>query len=128
MAKKIDNLQARIEYAQEKRDRQRAYWRKQDRKERSERRSGVLNVIFVILLLFALIGVLSNRELLTFKGFLEFLKTCPALPMDFLQINLEGTIPVLSFLGTLVNAITFILTCIVNALTIILWFLRALFL
>lgn len=103
-------------------------WRKADRKEASNSRQSILTIVLMILLCFAVIGVLSNKDIMTFRGFLEFLQTCPSIPLDFLQINLEGTIPILSFLGTLVNAITFILTCIINALTMVFWFLRALFL
>lgn len=125
------------EFKQEKRKRTIASWKKQDRKESHDNHVTVFNLILIILLVISLIGILTNGEILTFKGFLSFLQSCPSFKLDLLSIP---QIPISNWgvfqtLGTilngfvlLLNALTFIFMAIVNALTIIVWFLKFVFL
>lgn len=125
------------QFKQEKRKRIIASWKKQDRKESHDNHVTVFNLILIILLVISLIGILTNGEILTFKGFLEFLQSCPNFSFDLLSIP---QIPVANWgifevLGNIlngfvlmINALTFIFMAIVNALTIILWFLKFVFL
>lgn len=125
------------QFKQEKRKRTIASWKKQDRKESHDSHVTVFNLILIILLVISLIGILTNGQILTFKGFLSFLQTCPSFKLDLLSIP---EIPIANWgvfqvLGTIlngfvlmINALTFIFMAIVNALTIILWFLKFVFL
>lgn len=112
-------------------------WQKADRKASRERAGGVLTLIIIVLLVVSIIGVLNNAEILTFKGLLEFLQGCPSFELDLLALPqiptvhwgifqvLAGMINGVIFL---INALTFILMAITNALAIILWFLKFVFL
>lgn len=137
MAKKTYDYTNQKDFVAEKKKRTIASWRKQDRKESHDNHVTVFNLILIVLLVISLIGVLKNGEILTFKGFLSFLQSCPSFELDLLAIP---TIPVSNWgifevLGTIINgfvlminALTFIFMAIINALTIILWFLKFVFL
>lgn len=125
------------QFKQEKRKRTIASWKKQDRKESHDNHVTVLNIILILLLVISLIGILTNGDILTFKGFLTFLQSCPSFKLNLLSIP---EIPIADWgffqvLGSIlngfvlmINALTFIFMAIVNALTIILWFLKFVFL
>lgn len=99
---------------------------------------GIVGLVGLLLLMFGLISYLSGKPPVTFQGFLEFLQTCPAIDItEVLSIPQIATANwgifqvIGSFINgiiTIINALMFIVTCIVNAVSIILWFLQYLFL
>ena len=128
MAKKDYTNMTSQEFQAEKKSRTIKSWQKQDRAESSEKRLGVFNLIILVLMIFAVFAVLNNRELLTFKGLLQFLQTCPQIDLDFLSIPTNSTFPLLNFFGNAINAVTFVLKCSLNAIMVFIWLLRELFL
>ena len=112
-------------------------WQKQDKKESQEAAIGVLKLIFIILLLFVIVGALRNQELFTFKGLLELLQNAPQISLEWLNwetINL-GDWGLFNFLRDffnffieIINILAFAGTCLMQALLYVLYFIKALLL
>lgn len=112
-------------------------WQKQDKRDRQESTIGVLKLITIILLFFAIVGALRNQELFTFKGLLDLFQNAPQIDLSWLNwetINL-GDWGLFNFLRDffnffieIVNVLAFAGTCIVQALLYVLYFIKALLL
>lgn len=112
-------------------------WRKQDKKETQESAFGVLKLIFLILLIFAVVGALRNQDIFTFRGFLDLLQNAPQIDLGWLNwetINL-GDWGLFNFLRDffnffieIINVLAFAGTCIVQAILYVLYFVKALLL
>lgn len=114
--------------------------RLQDRKIRVHRFDstlGVFKIVFAILLGIAVISVLLGKPIVTFSSFLEFLQTCPQIPLDWLDwsaltlgdwgiFNVFRNFIMMNI--SFVNFLAFISTALLNFVTMVLWFFKWLFL
>lgn len=92
-------------------------------------------VLFLILFLISFIRLLFNSEVVTFTGFLDFLTTCPtiSLPTSFYDVlslsNVDWGIfnfarNFIGFFGNSLSFIVFIITNLINCLSVVFWFLK----
>lgn len=97
----------------------------------------ILTIVFALLLVSALLGVLLNRESFTFAGLLEFFQTAPTVNFNFLDWTAVtlGDWGAFNFLRDFINffldifnVIAFLGACLLQVLSYVLWFFKALFL
>ncbi|HBP44123.1 MAG TPA: hypothetical protein DD621_05640 [Clostridiales bacterium] len=92
-------------------------------------------IIFLLLLVISFVRLLFNSSLVTFTGFLDFLTTCPTItiPTSFYNsLSLAGIDwgifnwfrNFLNFFTSSFSFIIFIITNLINALSIVFWFLK----
>lgn len=100
------------------------------RKEGYDRGIGIVTVLLSLLLLASMFAILQGKEEFpTFLSFLDFLRSCPTLSLDFLALPLLETD---TFIGEILiglpikvtNFVNFIVECLVNALVLLVWFFR----
>ena len=114
--------------------------RQRSRQFASEHRVGIFRGVLLILLVFMIVGVLTNGDsyngMLSFSGFLKVLEECPMIPTDWLSFGtkLPDSVKDIPFIGSFVELITqiasvlmFFVVGIANAIWIILYFLIQMF-
>lgn len=129
MAKKNYNNLSNEGFKRESRRRKIQAWQKQDRQERHEKNINILNIVLICLLAFAVIGVLSNKQILSFGGFLELLANAPSISLEWLNWGiLDVDLGILNFFLNFFNVLAFVGTASINALIFLFYFIVALFL
>lgn len=105
-----------------------------------EHRNGILRGLLFILLVFMIVGVMTNGDsyngMLSFRGFLALLEECPMIPTDWLSFgsDIPDSVTSIPFIGSvvefftqLVSVLMFFVVGISNAIWMILYFLYRLF-